>query len=196
MDQALSTQGIFRLARRADVLAGLVPNRHPRSRGKVYGPWTGSARRLHPRTRNRSGSSTTIAYSMHDGVSRGLCPTACAVPLIMTEPCAEIIECEHGVGEPHSIQADGPKRPWSWRAFVNAMKAEEAERVVGPGLVGLSLYPRPGSYDHRRAAVARKHGQDLSARDGRPPIRDFKFDRSHGSSVLAHPRSWCRWRSL
>ena len=124
------------------------------------------------------------------------CPTACAVPLIMTEPWAEIIECEHGVGEPHSIQADGPKRPWSWRAFVNAMKAEEAERVVGPGLVGLSLYPRPGSYDHRRAAVARKHGQDLSACDGRPPIWDFKFDRSHGSSVLAHPRSWCRWRSL
>jgi hypothetical protein len=44
--------------------------------------------------------------------------------------------------------------------------------------------------------VARKHCQGLSACDGCPPIWDFKIDRSDGSFVLVHLRSWSRWRPL
>ena len=92
------------------------------------------------------------------------CPTVVSLRIDMREATFEIIECEHGAGELYTIQADGPKYPWSWRAFVNALSPEEAEMVVGPGLVGISLYPRPGSYDHHRAAAAKKHGhEDLSA---------------------------------
>ena len=44
--------------------------------------------------------------------------------------------------------------------------------------------------------MAWKVGQDLSACDGRLSIWDFEFDRSDGSSVLVHPRSWSHWKSL
>jgi hypothetical protein len=44
--------------------------------------------------------------------------------------------------------------------------------------------------------VAKSTGEDLSACEGRPPIWDFKFDRSDGSFVLVHPRPWGSWRSL
>ena len=128
------------------------------------------------------------------------CPSVSWVPISMKEPWAEIIQSIQAdgpsVGFPHGIKADGQKRAWSWRAFVNAMEPEEAERVVGLGLVGISVYPRPGTFDHHRAQVAKTVGQDLIACGGRPPIWDFKFDRSDGSSVLVHPRTWDRFRSL
>ena len=117
------------------------------------------------------------------------CPITLGAPFDMQEAWLEIIEAEQGVGDWYTIQAGGPHRQWSWRAFVLAMKPEEAEFVVGPGLVGILLYPRPESYDHHRAAAAKKHGhEDLSACDCRPPIWNFRFDRSDGSSVLVHPR--------
>ena len=120
------------------------------------------------------------------------CPTVVSLRIDMREATFEIIECEHGKGELYTFQADAPKYPWSWRAFVNALSPEEAEMVVGPGLVGISLCPRPGSYDHHRAAAAKKLGhEDLSACKWKPPIWEFRFDRSNGSSVVAHPR-WKR----
>jgi hypothetical protein len=118
----------------------------------------------------------------------------------MKEPWAEIIQSIQADGPSkgfaHGIQADGPKVAWSWRAFVTAMQPEEAERVVGPGLVGISLYPRPGTFDHHRAQMAKFCGENLNACEGRPPIWDFKFYRSDGTFVLVHPRPTCRWRSL
>jgi hypothetical protein len=118
----------------------------------------------------------------------------------MKEPYAQIIQSIQADGPskgfPHGIQADGPKVAWSWRAFVIAMQPEEASRVVGPGLVGISLYPRPGTFDHHRAQMAKVCGENLNACEGRPPIWDFKFYRSDGTIVLVHPRTMCRWRSL
>jgi hypothetical protein len=117
------------------------------------------------------------------------CPTVEEVMIDMHEATFEVIECEHGKGEVYTFQGDGPTHPWSWRAFVNAMKPQEAELVVGPGLVAISLYNRPGTYDHHRAHAANKHGhEDLQHCNYRPPIWDFRFYRSDGSSMLVHPR--------
>jgi hypothetical protein len=117
------------------------------------------------------------------------CPITTGVPLLMQQSWVEIVESERGVGDWILMQPGGRRSPWSWRAFVLAMKPEEAEFVVGPGLVGILLYPRPESYDHQRAVAAKTHGhEDLTACEHRPPIWDFRFDRSDGSSVLVHPR--------
>jgi hypothetical protein len=95
----------------------------------------------------------------------------------MKEATFEFIDCEHGKGELYNFQEDCPTYPWSWRAFVNAMKPQEAEMVVGPGLVAISLYRRPDTHHH----------DDLQHCDGRPPIWDFRFYRSDGISMMVHP---------
>jgi hypothetical protein len=118
----------------------------------------------------------------------------------MQEPCAQIIQSiqAHGPskGCPNVIQADGPQVAWSWKAFVNAMQPEEANKVVGPGLVGISLYPRLGTLDHHRAQFAKNCGESLNACEGRPPIWDFQFFRSDGTFVLVHPRPYVNCQSL
>jgi hypothetical protein len=117
------------------------------------------------------------------------CPTVQEVMIDMNEATFEVIQCDHDKGEVYTFREDGPTHPWSWRAFVNAMKPQEAEMVVGPGVVAISLYPRPNSYDHHRARAAVKHGhEDLQHCDFRPPIWDFRFYRSDGISMMVHPR--------
>jgi hypothetical protein len=128
------------------------------------------------------------------------CPTVDRVPISMKLTWNQIIQSIQ-VGDPskgcaHGIQADGRKVAWSWRAFVAAMQPADAERVVGPGLIGISMCPRLGTFDHHRAQVAKSFGEDLSACEGRPPIWDFEFYRSDGTFVLVHPRPGDRWRWL
>jgi hypothetical protein len=116
------------------------------------------------------------------------CPTVQEVMIDMKESTLEVIDCEHGKGEFYTFQEDGPTHPWSWRALVNAMQPRDAEMVVGPGLVAISLYRRPDTYDHRRANAAKTHGhENLQHCDGRPPIWDFRFYRSDGISMTVHP---------
>ena len=67
------------------------------------------------------------------------------------------------------------------------MNLPEEERlpIIGPGITGVSVFARKGSYSHSFAAAARKHGWPLG--NTVPPVWDFRFYRCDGSSMLLHP---------
>ncbi len=80
--------------------------------------------------------------------------------------------------------------PWSWKDMLAAMKTDVQKRIVGPGIIAVSVQRRgPQSYDHAFAAVAVSKGWTWPGSDREPPpIVDFVVRRSDGSTICVHPR--------
>lgn len=87
----------------------------------------------------------------------------------------QIMTLNRSVGMDYTLSQ--PLQPWSWRCMLNAMKDPTLDRIVGTGIVGVSVMPIQGSYDHARryAAETLKKPYDEAAP---VPIWDFVVTRS------------------
>ena len=87
----------------------------------------------------------------------------------------------------------GHFQPWSWRQCLVDLGPEGFPQAVGPGVVSMRAFARPGSYDHNMASMLRKkaqqHGISAHTPELRPLIWDFLVTRADGSQVHFHP-SW------
>ena len=79
-----------------------------------------------------------------------------------------------------------PLQPWSWRRMLNAMTDATLKQVVGPGIIGISCEPLPGSYDNARRHAA-KVLKFVYAEDAPVPVWDFVVRRADGSRCRFHP---------
>jgi hypothetical protein len=106
------------------------------------------------------------------GHSRDLAETPAEVPNGMTvfiplQPdSVPIRKSSHGSGEKFWFEVGAELVPWSWRQMLAGL-GDRGKNAVGPGLRSITLYQRPGSYEHHRAHASTKHG---GAVDVPPPI--------------------------
>ena len=106
-----------------------------------------------------------------------------AVSIPITSSTGQVRTCTHGSGEEFTFEADAPLVPWNWAQMLVRL-GETGQKIGGSGLTGLSLYQRPGSYDHHRAHANVKHNRTA----GHPVIWDFLVTNADGGQWLLHPR--------
>ena len=85
-------------------------------------------------------------------------PSGIAIDIQLSSPVVLIRKCTHGVGEQFAFDVGGELAPWSWRRMALSLGEEKGKMIVGSGVARISLYQRPGSYDHHRAAALRQQG--------------------------------------
>ena len=112
----------------------------------------------------------------------------------LAEPCVMIGAIDHEPSNENfsfaSPAVAGREEAWFWKQFLLALRPGDFKATVGLGIVGISAFATPGSYDHHRHHAQRKHDQTQIPAGVRAPIWDFKVTRADGSEVLLHPR----WR--
>ena len=106
------------------------------------------------------------------------------VRIPLDNPIVLIRECTHGSGEQFTFKADAPLVPFSWPQMLVRL-GDKGLEIVGSGVVGMSLYQRPNSYDHHRASAIVKAGGKVA---GNLPIWDFLVTNADGGEWLLHPR--------
>ncbi len=76
------------------------------------------------------------------------------------------------------------RQPWSWKRFLAALKPDDMERVVGPGIARFGLCGFPDTYDHKRHTAATRAG-----RPQKPDLQvwDFIVVRTDNTGVACHP---------
>jgi hypothetical protein len=107
-------------------------------------------------------------------------PNGIAIIIRLADAVAMIRKVNHGALQQFTFSAD-EHVPWSWPQMLVSLGDATGRKIVGPGVVSLSLYERPGSYDHHRAYAGQGAGVT-------PPIWDWLVVNADGHGWLLHPR--------
>ena len=109
-------------------------------------------------------------------------PTTIKVDLFSDDPF-DILTLRKGKGMEYELVP--PRKPWSWRGMLNALRDDTKKVIVGEGVTDIWCAPLHGSYDHKRSHAFKKTGKPIP--QGPLPIWDFFVRRGDGAVHRFHP---------
>ena len=107
-------------------------------------------------------------------------PNGIAINIRLADGVTMIRKVIHGHGQQFTFSAN-EHVPWCWPQMLTMLGDQKGRQVVGSGVVSLTLYERPGSYDHHRAYAGQSGGV-------KPPVWDWLVLNADGKGWLLHPR--------
>lgn len=143
-------------------------------------------------------NNAALKYFRHMHENPPGVPTVAEVAIPMDQLTVDFQMCDHDAKGVGFTFLHGAWHPWSWRAFVRELGPEKGAELVGAGLVSVSVFARPNSYDHHRAHADKTTLPHTATVDGGAigvSFRRVLCRRSGTSSSLGAMARWC-WCTL